>query len=178
MDVKRSVCQRCTRGVNENCYLSLQLPSLLTAGLQFRMGVKVQRFYSHHLSALLRAGPLTSLTACSRGSPKQRERKGGPTFPRQVSLGVDQEGGGEGRFQERRRGAAGKGWARGAWHWPGRRPPPTVKVSPRTGGTCGGLAQPKDTGRSWESREAKGCGRVVLRSGGEGGRAPGSGAVA
>ena len=100
---------------------------------------------------------------CLQSRPKQREwmpsrgsrgRKGGPTFPRQVSLGVEQEGGGEGRFQERRRGAVVKGWARGAWHWPGRRPPPTVKVNPRTGGTCGGLAQPKGTGRSWESREA------------------------
>ena len=49
----------------------------------------------------------------SRGS---RGRKGGPTVPRQVSLGVDQEGGGEGSFQERRRGAVVKGWARGAGH--------------------------------------------------------------
>lgn len=31
---------------------------------------------------------------------------------------------------------------------------PTVKVNPRTGGTCGGLAQPKGTGRSWDGREA------------------------
>ncbi|XP_078221579.1 small glutamine-rich tetratricopeptide repeat-containing protein beta isoform X3 [Callithrix jacchus] len=53
---------------------------------------------------------------------------------------------------------------RGAQHHPAEDPAlPMAQVNPRTGGTCGGFAQPRGTGRSWEGREAGGGGRVVLR---------------
>lgn len=88
----------------------------------------------------------------SQGS---RGRKGGPKFPRQVSLGVDHVGCRKGGFQERHRGAVGKGWAGTPGSNRAEDPaPPTVKVKPRSGSTCGGVSQPKGTGRSWERREA------------------------
>ena len=72
-----------------------------------------------------------------------------------MSLGVDHADCGEGGFQKRRRGAVWKGWAEAPGSDGAEDPAlPKVKVNPRTGGTCGGFAQPKSTGRSWERRKA------------------------
>lgn len=72
-----------------------------------------------------------------------------------MSLGVDHADCGEGGFQERRRGAVWKGWAEAPGSDGAEDPAlPKVKVNTRTGGTCGGFAQPKSTGLSWERRKA------------------------
>lgn len=56
-------------------------------------------------------------------------------------------------------GCARERLSTGTWHGQDHARP-TVKVNPRTGGTCGGLAQPKGTGRSWEGRESAAAGAL------------------
>lgn len=76
-------------------------------------------------------------------------------FSRQVARRVERAGHEEAGSRQRRRGVAGRRRA-GAQAATRVKSPalPTVKVNTRTAGTCGGLAQPRGTGRSWERREA------------------------
>lgn len=68
-------------------------------------------------------------------------------FLRQMALRVERADHEEGGSQESRRDETGKRWARAQATTRAKNPAlPTVKVNTRTGGTCGGLAQPRGTG--------------------------------
>lgn len=98
-----------------------------------------------------------------------------------MSLKVDPAGLREGGSRERRRGVVGKRWGGTQGKAEAEDPVlPTVKVNTRRGGTCGGLAQPKGSGRSWERRDAAAAAAAAAGSfcsgvgGGGGGGTPGS----
>lgn len=157
--------------------------ALLKTGLHFWVGPKVKRFSPRdHLTALIWGRGWASLADCSGGSSKQRGMDGlprgrrkerwpsppGARCPQGRPSGSREGGGGPRSVVGVRSENAGPGAPSARAQDPAL---PTVKVTTRTGGTCGGLAQPKGTGRSWERREAAAAGASSSGSGvGEAGR--------